>query len=117
MTGSAKFFRGGAGTTVAVAALCLGLLGAGCTKHDRPEVTLRFWNGFTGPDGRPMQQLVKEFNRENPDIRIIMQRMDWYTYYNKLFVAGIGGRAPEVFIIHASNIPRFIHADFLRPLS
>ena len=63
-----------------------------------------------------MQQLVKQFNRENPDIRIIMQRMDWYTYYNKLFVAGIGGRAPEVFIIHASNIPRFIHADFLRPV-
>ena len=58
----------------------------------------------------------EEFNRENPDIRIIMQRMDWYTYYNKLFVAGIGGRAPEVFIIHASNIPRFIHADFLRPM-
>lgn len=99
-----------------VAAVGMSLLGAACSRQDRPEVTLRFWNGFTGPDGRPMQQLVKQFNRENPDIRIIMQRMDWYTYYNKLFVAGIGGRAPEVFIIHASNIPRFIHADFLRPV-
>ncbi|MFM6127693.1 MAG: ABC transporter substrate-binding protein [Sphaerospermopsis kisseleviana] len=116
MTGSSKFLPGRVRGAVVVAALWMGLLGGACSRQDRPEVTLRFWNGFTGPDGRPMQQLVKEFNRENPDIRIIMQRMDWYTYYNKLFVAGIGGRAPEVFIIHASNIPRFIHADFLRPM-
>ncbi|NDB96085.1 MAG: extracellular solute-binding protein, partial [Verrucomicrobia bacterium] len=105
MTGHTKFLPRGMRATVALAALWMGFLGAACSRQDRPEITLRFWNGFTGPDGRPMQQLVKEFNRENPDIRIIMQRMDWYTYYNKLFVAGIGGRAPEVFIIHASNIP------------
>lgn len=92
------------------------ILCAACGRQHRPEITIRFWNGFTGPDGRPMQQMVKQFNRENPDIRIIMQRMDWYTYYNKLFVAGIGGRAPEVFIVHASNIPRFMQADFLRPV-
>lgn len=116
MTGLTKLFPAKGCGFLALAAVLLGLLCAACSRQDRPEVTLRFWNGFTGPDGRPMQQLVKEFNRENPDIRIIMQRMDWYTYYNKLFVAGIGGRAPEVFIIHASNIPRFIHADFLRPV-
>ncbi len=100
------------GVTLLITLLC-----AACnSRHDRPEVTIRFWNGFTGPDGRPMQQLVKKFNRENPDVHLIMQRMDWYTYYNKLFVAGIGGRAPEVFIVHASNIPRFMQADFLRPV-
>jgi len=100
----------------AVAAISICLICSACGRHERPEVTIRFWNGFTGPDGRPMQQLVKQFNRENPDIRVIMQRMDWYTYYNKLFVAGIGGRAPEVFVVHASNIPRFMQADFLRPV-
>ena len=51
------------------------------------KVTLRFWNGFTGPDGRTMLALVKRFNRENPDVHVVMQRMEWGTYYNKLFVS------------------------------
>jgi len=78
------------------------------------QVKVRFWNGFTGPDGRTMLRLVKRFNRENPDVHVQMQRMDWSTYYNKLFVAGMGGRAPEVFVIHTSGLPRFSRAEFLR---
>ena len=62
--------------------------------------TLRFWNLFSGPDGRTMLGLVRKFNAANPDVNIVMQRMHWSTYYNKLFVAGLGGRAPDVFITH-----------------
>lgn len=88
----------------------------GCAKEDAEKVTLRFWNGFTGPDGRTMLRMVQRFNRENPDVHVLMQRMEWATYYNKLFVAGLGDRAPEVFIVHASNIERFMLADFIRPV-
>ena len=79
-------------------------------------VTIRFWNGFTGPDGRTMLRLVQRFNRENPDVQVIMQRMDWGTYYNKLFVAGLGGRAPEVFVAHTDSLARFTRAGFVRPV-
>ena len=78
-------------------------------------VTIRFWNGFTGPDGRTMLALIKRFNRENPDVNVVMQRMEWATYYNKLFVAGLGGRAPEVFASHRSALQRFIAGGFVRP--
>ena len=78
------------------------------------KVVIRFWNGFTGPDGRTILRLIKRFNRENPDVQVLMQRMDWGIYYNKLFVAGLGGRAPEVFIVHAGSIERFIQAQFVR---
>lgn len=77
---------------------------------------LRFWNGFTGPDGRTMLHLVQRFNHENPDIYVLMQRMDWDTYYNKLFVAGLGGRAPETFVLQTHAIPRFAQAAFVRPI-
>lgn len=95
--------------------LCAFLL-VGCELGPSRKITVRFWNGFTGPDGRTMLKIVKRFNRENPDIRVLMQRMDWGTYYNKLFVAGIGNRAPEVFIIHAGNIERFMQANFIRTI-
>lgn len=88
----------------------------GCGLSGQGKTTVRFWNGFTGPDGRTMLGLVKRFNAENPDVRVLMQRMDWATYYNKLFVAGIGGRAPELFIVHTSAIERFMRARFIRPI-
>jgi multiple sugar transport system substrate-binding protein len=79
-------------------------------------ITLRFWNGFTGPDGRTMLGLVKRFNQLNPDVHVVMQRMEWATYYNKLFVANLGGRAPQVFVIHSDAVTRFNRAGFLRPM-
>jgi len=78
-------------------------------------ITLRFWNGFTGPDGRTMLRIVQRFNRENPGVHVVMQRIDWATYYNKLFVARLGGRGPDVFVLHTDSVPRFVYARFLRP--
>jgi len=83
---------------------------------NKAQMLIRFWNGFTGPDGRSIIQLAETFNQQNPDVKILVQRMDWGTYYNKLFVAGLGNRAPEVFILHATMVPRFKNAGFLSPL-
>ncbi len=99
-----------------LSALLLLLLSAGCGTGRKPPVTLRFWNGFTGPDGRTMLKLVKQFNAENPDVDVVMQRLEWATYYKKLFVAGIGNRAPEVFVLHTNALLRFAEARFVQPL-
>ena len=106
-------------TAVVLAGLVGGVLWwnwAGGAGGDPSAVRVRFWNGFTGPDGRTMLRLIQRFNQENADAHVLMQRMDWATYYNKLFVAGLGGRAPEVFVIHVANLPRFHRAGFIRPV-
>lgn len=64
-----------------------------------------------------MLRLVKRFNRENPGIRVIVQRIEWGTCYNKLLVEGLSNRAPEVFVIHASNLERFRQAQFIRSIN
>ncbi|HLV81110.1 MAG TPA: ABC transporter substrate-binding protein [Chthonomonadaceae bacterium] len=92
------------------------LLAPGCRRSGSRQTTLRFWNGFTGPDGITMLRIVRRFNAQNPDVNVLVQRTDWATYYNKLFVAGLFGRAPEVFVLHASNILRFARARFLHPV-
>lgn len=86
----------------------------GCGRGLGTKTTLRYWNGFTGPDGRTMLRLVQRFNAANPDVQVIMQRMDWATYYNKLFVAGLGGRAPEIFVLQTHSVARFVRANFVR---
>jgi multiple sugar transport system substrate-binding protein len=84
---------------------------AGPATQRRTE--LSFWNGFTGPDGRTMLGMIRRFNEANPDVQVTMQRMDWATYYNKLMVAEVDGRGPEIFVIHASTLPRMQRAGFL----
>ena len=88
---------------------------AGCTTATTRRITVRFWNGFTGPDGTRALSLVRAFNAKNPDVEVRMQRIDWGTYYNKLFVAGIAGRAPEIFVLHTHSLRRFAEAGFVRP--
>lgn len=82
-------------------------------SHER--IIIRFWNGFTGPDGRSISRLADQFNAENPDVKVLVQRIEWNTYYNKLFVAGMGGRTPEVFVLHATMLPRIMGAGFAAP--
>jgi multiple sugar transport system substrate-binding protein len=97
-------------------AAAAGALAAGCGPGAGRKTVVRYWNGFTGPDGRTMLRLVQRFNAANPDVQVIMQRMDWATYYNKLFVAGLGGRAPELFVLQTHSVPRFARASFVRPV-
>lgn len=80
------------------------------------KVHLSFWTGFTGPDGETMLRLVQRFNEENPDVEVSIQRIPWATYYNKLFVAGISGRGPDVYVLHSSVVPRFESAGLMAPL-
>lgn len=101
---------------MALLSLVLGLIQASdrvSIQDQGPVVHLNFWNGFTGPDGRTMLGIIREFNEENPGIEVTMQRMEWAIYFNKLMVAGIDGRGPEVFVIHASTLPRFVGAGFV----
>ena len=60
-----------------------------------------------------MVDLIREFHRQNPDVEVSLQRIDWGVYYNKLFVAGLGKRSPEVFVLHAGMMPRFASAGLM----
>jgi multiple sugar transport system substrate-binding protein len=105
------------GLVASGAAMFAGSVLPGCNwsaASSNGTVELRFWNPFTGPDGRTMIGIVKRFNQDNPDIHVIVQRIEHDTYYNKLFVAGLGGRAPHVFVVHTDTLSRFARARFLR---
>lgn len=110
------------GSIALLAGICLALgLARGdfsCPAATTPKrVELSFWNGFTGPDGVVMLQLVRRFNEANPDVQVSMQRMDWATYYNKLMVAVLDGRGPEVFVLQANSLPRMHRARLMTPVT
>lgn len=101
---------------IAAAMLGSAMLASGCRTVKPGATNLRFWNGFTGPDGRTILKIIRKFNEMHDDVQVTMQRMEWGTYYNKLFVASMSRRGPEVFVVHTENIERFLHADLLTPV-
>lgn len=106
-----------------LAVMLAAVVGVGAVRSDwspaahGKQVQLSFWNGFTGPDGVVMLQLVRRFNEANPDVQVSMQRMDWGTYYNKLMVAVLDGRGPQVFVLQANSLPRMHKAGLMAPVS
>lgn len=100
----------------AIALLCASASASRSEAGHQTVTELRWWNMFAGPDGGRTLGLVKKFNASHPDVRVTMQRMDAGLYYNKLFVAGLAGRGPEVFVVHADVLPRFARAGLLGDL-
>ncbi len=101
---------------LAAAMLGSAMLASGCRQVSPGATVLRFWNGFTGPDGRTILKIVRMFNEMHDDVQVTMQRMEWGTYYNKLFVAAMSRRGPDIFVVHTENIERFLFADLLTPV-
>jgi multiple sugar transport system substrate-binding protein len=99
------------------------LLWAGCasSRHDGDgatgKIVLTYWNGFTGPDGKTMQAMVRQFEAANPDIQVKLQIIPWGTYYDKLTLALAYGGAPDLFIVQAARFPEFASYHTLRPLT
>jgi multiple sugar transport system substrate-binding protein len=103
--------------------LALSAVLAGCARTNgeraggTAQTTLRFWNGFTGPDGKTMEKIVRQFQVDNPDVAVRMQIIPWGTYYDKLTLSLAYGGAPDVFVMHAARLPEFASFGTLRPLA
>ncbi len=57
-------------------------------------VALRFW--ALGREGEVVQELVRDFERENPGIRVEVQQVPWTAAHEKLLTAHVGNASPDV---------------------
>jgi multiple sugar transport system substrate-binding protein len=71
------------------------------------NVTLTFWNGLTGPDGKILEALVGEFQQKYPNIKIEQQQIPWTDLYAKMLTAIPAGEGPDMALMHTYEIPRF----------
>lgn len=75
----------------------------GAVAGSRTE-TLQFWHLLSGGDGITMSSLLDQVNSAQSAFRIRPTVLAWGTpYYTKLAMAGAGGRAPDVAIMHATR--------------
>ncbi|MBO0979643.1 extracellular solute-binding protein [Microbacterium sp. SD291] len=78
--------------------------------------TLQFWHLLSGGDGVTMSQLLDQANGAQGDYRIRPTVLAWGTpYYTKLAMAGAGGRAPDVAVMHATRTVGWAPGGLLDP--
>jgi multiple sugar transport system substrate-binding protein len=90
--------------------------GGGGSTYDGPAVKLAFWNGFTGGDGPYMQRLVKRFNGEHKNITVVMNKLEWANYYQKVPAAVNAGKGPDLGIMHIDQLATNAARQVIIPL-
>ena len=98
-----------------LAAVLLALLAsASCAREDPDTVTLRFW--AMGREGEVVAELARDFERDNPDIRVRVQQMPWTAAHEKLLTAHVGEATPDISQLGNTWIAEFVALDALAPL-
>jgi multiple sugar transport system substrate-binding protein len=97
-----------------LAAFAAGSLAAGCGRSPSGTVTLRFW--AMGREGEVVRQLLQEFERTHPRIRVDVQQLPWSAAHQKLLTAFAGGSAPDLCQLGNTWLPEFVALDALEPL-
>ena len=99
---------------VALAAVGLAAL-ASCRERvtDRSH-TVKFWG--LGREGEVVRDLVPEFERTHPGIRVIVQQIPWTAAHEKLITGFVGGSPPDLAQLGNTWIPEFAAIGALEPL-
>jgi multiple sugar transport system substrate-binding protein len=76
-----------------------------CTSRNDDITTIRFWG--LGREGEVVEQLLPQFHRENPDIRVRVQQIPWTAAHEKLLTAYVGESTPDVSQMGNTWVPEF----------
>lgn len=102
---------------MATRALCAGfalLLLAACGQPEN-ENEVRFW--ALGREGEVVKEMVRDFEKEHPDITVRVQQIPWSAAHEKLLTAFVGDVTPDVAQIGNTWVPEFEALHALEPLS
>jgi len=87
---------------------------AGCAGGREDRATVRFWG--MGREGEVVRDLVPEFERRNPGVRLVVQQIPWTSAHEKLLTAFVGRSTPDLAQLGNTWIPEFAAIGALDPV-
>src|SRR3990170_413825 len=94
--------------------LLLVLLLFGCAGRDDGREVVRFW--AMGREGEVVAELIPEFERLHPGIRVELQQIPWTAAHEKLLTAFAGRVTPDLAQLGSSWVPELVALGALEPL-
>jgi multiple sugar transport system substrate-binding protein len=93
----------------------LALLLLTCSARSTTTTTIEFWG--LGREGEVVIELLPQFHREHPDIRVDVQQIPWTAAHEKLLTAHVGNSFPDVAQIGNTWIPELVTLGAVEPLN
>ena len=82
------------------------------------QTTIEWWQFWTDPDIKPtISAMVKEFERQNPDLRVNLTDLTWANGHEKIAIAFASDAAPDVVELGSDWIAQFASAGRLADLT
>ena len=95
-----------------VAIVCI--VSVSCRHDGSKETLVKFW--AMGAEAERVQELIPEFERRNPGIRVKVQAIPWTAAHEKLLTAYAGNSTPDVAQLGNTWIPEFTTLNALENL-
>jgi len=86
----------------------------GCGGIKDARTTIHFW--AIGSEGEQVQHLIRDFEQENPSLRVQIQQIPWSAAHERLLTAFAGDATPDVCQLGNTWIPEFVALEALEPL-
>jgi multiple sugar transport system substrate-binding protein len=102
----------GSARAVSAAAALAALLG--CGRDPGASGAVQFW--AMGREGEVVAELMPEFERRHPGVRVRVQQIPWGAAHEKLLTAYVGEAMPDVFQAGNTWLPELAALEALEPL-
>ena len=101
-------------TSSSVPVTLLAVVLSACAAPPDDSEAIRLW--AMGREGEVVAQLVQEFEREHPGLRVRVQQIPWSAAHEKLLTAFVGEATPDIAMLGNTWVPEFVALDALEPL-
>src|SRR2546425_1367394 len=100
-------------TAAMVAALVLTLAGIGAGLQ---QVTITYWQYFFASKVKLVDDLVKQFEAQNPGIQVVHENFPYDAYNQKVASAVSAGQGPDVINLFYGWVPLYVDSGYLQAL-
>ncbi len=92
----------------------ISIISLSCSQKNNDKVVINFW--AMGVEGEYVSRLVPEFEKENPNVKVIVQQIPWTAAHEKLITAFASETLPDAFQLGNTWVPEFNSLSTIQPL-
>ena len=95
-----------------VGAVCLGLFSlVACGEHAPADNEIIFWHAFSGNLGKSLNEIVNEFNRKHPELKVkAINKGSYEETLNAGIAAFRSNSAPDILQVYEVGTATMMHA-------
>lgn len=101
-------------TVLALAATLF--LAPGASGVFAKQVTIEYWQYYYESKAKTMDELIKIFEKQNPDIVVEHKTFPYEQFNQKVAISVPAGKGPDVVNLYYGWAPKYVEAGYLQPL-